>query len=66
VPATLHFQFATYGNRSQTTWRGDAFVNEAFDFIFYFAAELHFFLFFIFRQRQDPHLSVRASGSVRE
>jgi hypothetical protein len=44
---------------------GDAFVNEAFDFIFYFAAQPHF-LFFIFRKRQGPHLSVWASGSVRE
>jgi len=63
VLATLHFQFATYGSRSQTTWRGDAFLIEAF--IFIFAAQPPI-LFFIFRKRQYPHLSVWASGSVRE
>jgi hypothetical protein len=44
LPAALHYQFATYGNQSQTTWRGVSFINEAF--IFYLLRSSNFFIFY--------------------
>jgi hypothetical protein len=60
LPATLHFQFATYGNQSQTTWRGDAFLIEAF--IFYFCGAAANFYFY-FSQSRIPSLSAGVGGA---
>jgi hypothetical protein len=43
-----------------------SFVNELLVLFFIFAAQPQILFFFIFRKRQGPHLSVWASGSVRE
>jgi hypothetical protein len=65
--ATLHFQFATYGNGSQTTWRSDAFLNEAFIFIFAAQPQILFLLRssnFYFPPRRNPATRKWQGGSV--